>query len=123
MVRSHAGEWGVDPDRIGIVGFSVGSHLSLATATNFRQRRYQSIDAIDAVSCRPDFAVLCYSGYLKDGDRDVVLSGIDIPANTPPVFLTHASDDSESDVAHSVIMYLGVTPGRGLDGIAYLRDG
>lgn len=107
-VRSHASEWDIDPDRIGIIGFSVGGHLSLATATSFQQRKYQPIDAIDAVSCRPDFAVLCYSGYLKDADRDMVLAGIQIPDDTPPVLLTHASDDSESDVAHSAIMYLAL---------------
>ena len=108
MVRSHAGEWGIDPNRIGVVGFSAGGHLALATATCFRDRSYPPIDAIDAVSCRPDFAVLCYSGYLKDGDSDRVSDGIRIPADTPPVFITHASDDSESEVAHSVIMYLAL---------------
>ena len=72
------------------------------------ERRYPRIDAVDAVSCRPNFAVLCYSGYLKREDRDEVSEGIHIPAVTPPVFLTHASDDSESDVAHSVVMYLAL---------------
>ncbi len=108
MVRSHASDWCIDPKRIGMVGFSAGGHLALATATGFRDRSYRQIDAIDAVSCRPDFAVLCYSGYLKDRDRDEISEGIHMPADTPPVFLTHASDDSESDVAHSVIMYLAL---------------
>ena len=108
MVRAYASEWHIDPDRIGIVGFSAGGHLALATATGFQERNYGQIDAIDAASCRPDFAVLCYSGYLKDKDCDRVADGIHIPADTPPVFLTHASDDSESDVAHSVIAYLGL---------------
>ncbi len=108
MVRSHASEWRIDPNRIGMVGFSAGGHLSLATATGYQDRSYQPIDAIDAVSCRPDFAVLCYSGYLKDTARDRVSEGIHIPADTPPVFLAHASDDSESDVEHSVIMYLAL---------------
>ena len=108
MVRSRAGEWRIDPDRIGIVGFSAGGHLALATATRFRERSYPQIDAVDNVSCRPDFAVLCYSGYLKESDCDRISNGIHIPPDTPPVFLTHASDDSESDVAHSVIAYLGL---------------
>ena len=108
MVRSRAGEWRIDPDRIGIVGFSAGGHLALATATGFQERSYPQIDAVDNVSCRPDFAVLCYSGYLKEGDCDRISDGIHIPPDTPPVFLTHASDDSESDVAHSVIAYLGL---------------
>jgi acetyl esterase/lipase len=52
--------------------------------------------------------VLCYSGYLKADERDEIAAGIHIPADTPPVFLAHASDDSISDAAHSVIMYLAL---------------
>lgn len=105
LVRSRAKEWDIHPDRIGMVGFSAGGHLSLATATNFDKRQYERIDAIDDVSCRPDFAVLCYSGYLKAKDKDEVAPGIRIPANTPPIFLAHTSDDSISDPLHSVVMY------------------
>ena len=108
LVRSKAREWGIDPSRIGIGGFSAGGHLALATATSFEERRYEPIDAADKVSCRPDFAVPCYSGYLKADDRDEVSEGIHIPADTPPVFLTHTSDDSESSVEHSVIAYLAL---------------
>ncbi len=107
-VRSRATEWGIDPNRIGMVGFSVGGHLSLATATGFHERKYPQIDAIDAVSFRPDFAILCYSGYLKARDRDEIWEGLHIPADTPPIFLTHASDDTETDSAQSVIMYLAL---------------
>lgn len=96
LVRSRAAEWGIDPKRIGMVGFSAGGHLALATATNFAKRLYEPIDAIDRVSCRPDFAVLCYSGYLKAKDKDEISPGIHIPADTPPVFLAHASDDKVS---------------------------
>jgi acetyl esterase/lipase len=108
VVRSNASEWDIHPGRIGIVGFSAGGHLALATATGFHARRYPPIDAIDTVSCRPDFAVLCYSGYLKADDRDEIAAGIDIPADAPPVFLAHASDDSIAEVAHSVVMYLAL---------------
>jgi acetyl esterase/lipase len=108
MVRSRVGEWGIDPGRIGIGGFSAGGHLALATATGFRERKYQAIDEIDEASCRPDFAVPSYSGYLKSGDGDEISTGIEIPVDTPPVFLAHSSDDSESEVAHSVIAYLAL---------------
>ncbi len=70
LVRSRAGDWGIDPKRIGIVGFSAGGHLALATATGFARRKYDPIDAVDQVSCRPDFAVMCYSGYLKVKDKN-----------------------------------------------------
>jgi acetyl esterase/lipase len=108
LVRSHAAEWRINPRRIGMIGFSAGGHLALATATSFRERRYEPIDAIDAVSCRPDFAVPCYSGYLKADHLDQIAPGIRIPPDTPPVFLVHASDDSIAEVAHSVIMYLAL---------------
>jgi acetyl esterase/lipase len=54
LVRSKAAEWRLDPKRIGMVGFSAGGHLVLATATNFDKRTYEPIDDIDKVSCRPD---------------------------------------------------------------------
>jgi acetyl esterase/lipase len=112
LVRSRAAEWGIDPNRIGMVGFSAGGHLALATATGFSKRLYEPIDAVDGVSCRPDFAVLCYSGYLKAKDRDEIRPGLSIPAEMPPIFLAHASDDKESyggsDAANSVVMYLAL---------------
>src|SRR5262245_34001601 len=63
LVRSKAREWHID--RIGVVGFSAGGHLAIATATNFEKRTYEPIDDIDRISCRPDFAIPVYSGYLK----------------------------------------------------------
>jgi acetyl esterase/lipase len=108
MIRSRATEWGIDPRRIGMVGFSAGGHLALATATRFEKRTYEPIDPIDEASCRPDFAVLCYSGYLKAKDKDEIAPGIRIPGDTPPVLLAHSSDDKISDPEHSVIAYLAL---------------
>ncbi|MDB5391693.1 MAG: alpha/beta hydrolase [Planctomycetaceae bacterium] len=108
LIRSRAKEWGINPQRIGMVGFSAGGHLALATATGFEQRMYPEIDATDKVSCRPDFAVLCYSGYLKAKDKDQIAPGIKTPAGTPPILLVHSSDDSISDAEHSVFMYLAL---------------
>ncbi|MDA0709988.1 MAG: alpha/beta hydrolase, partial [bacterium] len=108
LVRHHAADWGIDARRIGMIGFSAGGHLALVTATHFREQTYEAIDALDALSCRPDFAVLCYSGFLKSREGDDIWPGIVIPSDTPPVFLAHAGDDSISEVAHSVIMYLAL---------------
>lgn len=112
VVRSRAAEWGIDPKRIGMVGFSAGGHLALATATGFSKRLHEPLDAVDEVSCRPDFAVLCYPGYLKANDKDEIWPGLRIPADTPPIFLAHASDDGPhhggSDAEHSVVMYLAL---------------
>jgi acetyl esterase/lipase len=111
-VRSRAAEWGINPRRIGIIGFSVGGHLALATATGFATRTYAPIDAIDDASSRPDFAVLCYSGFLKANDKDEIWPGLHIPQDTPPVMLVHASDDTMSPSDQSVIMYLALKRAR-----------
>ena len=108
LVRNKAREWSIDPQRVGIVGFSAGGHLAMATATSFDQRTYEPVDDADKISCRPDFAVPVYSGYLKAKDRDEIASGLNIPTNTPPIFLVHGSDDIVSPPEHSVLMYLAL---------------
>src|SRR5438093_3227901 len=108
LVRSRAGEWGIHPERIGIVGFSAGGHLAIATATSFDKRTYQPIDDVDRISCRPDFAIPVYSGYLKAKDKDELAAGIRVPSGTPPVFLAHGGDDIVSPPENSVLMYLAL---------------
>jgi acetyl esterase/lipase len=105
LVRSKAKEWGIASDRIGIVGFSAGGHLAIATATSFEKRTYEAIDAIDQISCRPDFAIPVYSGYLKHKAKDELAPGLSVPKETPPVFLAHGGEDIISDPEHSMVMY------------------
>jgi acetyl esterase/lipase len=87
IVRSHATEWHIDPQRIGVLGFSAGAHLAAALSNNFEKRLYPAVDAADDVSCRPDFAVIVYPGYL---DRK---PGMPISAQAPPTFVVQAEDD------------------------------
>ena len=108
LVRSRAKEWGIDPKRIGMVGFSAGGHLALATATGFEKRSYEPVDDIDKVSCRPDFAIAAYSGYLKAKDKDELAPTLRIPTGTPPIFLVHGGADIISTPEHSVFMYLAL---------------
>jgi acetyl esterase/lipase len=108
LVRSRAKELAVHPEHIGIVGFSAGGHLAIATATKFEKRSYEPIDELDKISCRPDFAVLVYPGYLKAKDKDELAPGLSIPNGTPPVFLAHGGDDIISPPQHSVLMYLAL---------------
>jgi acetyl esterase/lipase len=108
LVRSKARDWGVDSQRIGIVGFSAGGHLAIAAATRFEKRTYEPVDEVDATSCRPDFAILVYPGYLKAKDKDELAPGLSIPATTPPVFLAHGGADLISPPEHSVLMYLAL---------------
>lgn len=95
LVRSRATEWGIDPERIGILGFSAGGHLAVMTAISDR-RAYEPLDEIDGLSCRPNFAVVAYPGYIlaRPGSNELAAS-IRIPADTGPMFLIHASDDDE----------------------------
>src|SRR5206468_9455270 len=71
------------------------SDVCSSDLTGFAKRLYDPIDAVDEASCRPDFAIACYSGYLKARDNDAIRADLRIPADTPPVFLAHASDDGE----------------------------
>jgi acetyl esterase/lipase len=91
LVRSHAKEWGIDPARLGILGFSAGGHLAAAASTNFDKRTYEPIDDADRLSCRPDFAVLIYPAYLTG--KDPLAPEIHVTAKTPPTFFAHAADD------------------------------
>jgi acetyl esterase/lipase len=91
LVRSRASEWGLDPHRIGVLGFSAGGNLSARAALMSDQRAYEAIDKADAESCKPDFAVLIYPAYLeKDG---ALKPEYKVDKATPPMFLAHAADD------------------------------
>ncbi len=105
LVRKHADEWNLDADRIGILGFSAGGHLSATTATNFEQRHYEAIDEIDQVSSRPDFVVLIYPAYLTA--ENGLAPEIRVTSNTPQMFFAHASDDGISS-ENSIALYLAL---------------
>lgn len=105
LVRSHSKQWGIDPKRIGIIGFSAGGHLAMATALGFEKRRYDPIDQIDTVSCRPDFAIAAYSGFLKARESNELFPGLRISKGAGPVFLVHGGMDLISAPENSVVMY------------------
>ena len=94
MVREHAAEWGIDPSRLGVMGFSAGAHLAAAISNHYEKRIYAPIDAADRLSCRPDFAVVIYPGYLALAEQGFAPNpGIQPTAQTPPTFLAQAEDD------------------------------
>jgi acetyl esterase/lipase len=94
LVRSHAKEWGIDPKRIGVLGFSAGGHLAAFLSNQCDPRSYLPVDDADRVSCRPDFVVLIYPGGLtsrEQGDR--LAPELTVNNNTPPTFMAMAQDD------------------------------
>jgi len=94
LVRQKAGEWGIDPMRVGILGFSAGGHLAAHASNNYETRAYPPIDDADKQSCRPDFAVLIYPGYLTLKDQgDDLAPELKVTAQTPQTFMAMAQDD------------------------------
>jgi len=94
MVREHAAVWGIDPNRIGVLGFSAGGYLAAALSTHFEQRLYPAVDGADALSCKPDFALVIYPGYLSIAEKDFEFNpAIPVTAAVPPTFLVQAEDD------------------------------
>jgi len=94
IVREHAAEWKINPKRVGVLGFSAGAHLAAALSTHFEQRIYEAVDDSDKQSCRPDFAVLVYPGYLALAERDFAPNPeIKVTDKTPPSFIVQAEDD------------------------------
>ncbi len=127
MVRSRAAEWNLDPDRIGIIGFSAGGHLASSAGTHFQTRYSGAKDETDQASCRPDFMILMYpvisftesythkgsrSNLLgKDPDENLVESFSNekqVTAETPPTFLVHADDDKVVPPENSISFYLAL---------------
>ena len=94
LVRQHAPEWGIDPARVGILGFSAGGHLAAVASTNYAARTYSAVDDADQLNCRPDFSVLIYPAYLTVKEKsDELAPEIRVTAQTPPTFLVMAQDD------------------------------
>jgi acetyl esterase/lipase len=94
LVRSRAGEFGVDPDWIGILGFSAGGNLAAQCCHTYRDRSYGPVDAHDKASCRPNFALLIYPAYLAGQDAKLAETFANSQRNmTPPVFVAFAVND------------------------------
>jgi acetyl esterase/lipase len=126
-VRSRAAEWGVEPDRIGILGFSAGGHLASTAGTHFHKGKPDAPDPLDRVSCRPDFMILVYPvisftepfthrGSMrnllgKDPDPRLVESLSNerqVTPETPPTFLVHSNEDRGVPPENSVAFYLAL---------------
>jgi acetyl esterase/lipase len=109
LVRFHAAEWHIDPQKIGVIGFSAGGHMVTAVSTHFDKRLYPAVDAADKESCRPDFAIALYPGHLSKDDENCELNpNVPVTSNTPPTFLLQAEDDPVNSVNNSLVYYIAL---------------
>jgi acetyl esterase/lipase len=127
IVRSRAEEWGLNPQRIGIMGFSAGGHLASSAGTHFQNNYYEPKDEIDKASCRPDFMVLLYpvitmeDAYTHKGSKRNLLGENPDPQlvenlsnekqvtdKTPPTFLVHSNQDTTVPAENSIFFYLAL---------------
>tara|TARA_R110002049_G_scaffold78656_2_gene200016 strand:+ start:1308 stop:2183 length:876 start_codon:yes stop_codon:yes gene_type:complete len=124
LVRSKAVEWNIDPNNVGIIGFSAGGHLASTLGTHYKEKVYPKKDTIDNLSARPDFMTLAYpvitmgeinthGGSRKNllGENpsqkmlDYFSNELHVTSDTPPTFLLHATDDPGVPVENSLLFY------------------
>jgi acetyl esterase/lipase len=98
IVRSRAREWQLGT-HVGVLGFSAGGSLGARAATLYEQHNYMPVDEADALSCRPDFAVLIYPAYLDRGPQHTLTPELAVNEKTPPMFLFATADDPHSNSA------------------------
>ena len=126
-VRNNAGQWRIDPHRIGVIGFSAGGHLASSTGVHFDDGDRNAADPIERMSCRPDFMILVYpvismtQEFMHVGSRNNLIgknpdpelakqmsSELQVTPETPPAFLVLSNEDTSVPAENSVYFYLAL---------------
>ncbi len=124
LMRSRAGDLKIEPNKLGVIGFSAGGHLASTAATHFDAGDADAGDTIDKASCRPDFAILSYPVITMDtavthgGSRHNLIGDapndelvklmsneLQVTAETPPTFLWHTTEDTAVVPENSLLFY------------------
>ena len=110
LVRFRARQWNIDPQKIGVMGFSAGGHLVADISTNYRKRAYAAMDEIDSVSCRPDFGIAMYPGHMTLHTKNPYELNKNLPvdSHTPPTFLLQAGNDPVDSIQNSLVYYIAL---------------
>jgi len=124
LVRYHADEWNINPEKVGIMGFSAGGHLASTLSTHYDRGNPEAEDPVERMSCRPDFSILIYpvisftADFAHSGSQKALLgenaetqllqyyyNELQVTEDTPPAILIHSSDDTGVPVQNSIVYY------------------
>lgn len=142
LIRANAVQFGIAPDRVGVLGFSAGGHLAGSLATRYGETVYDPVDAADRQDARPDIAGLVYpvvsldAPFTHAGSRDMLLGdradeaarharSVErrVDGSTPPIFLVHATDDGLVPPANSIVLFQAMEAAKRSVALHIFEDG
>lgn len=109
LVRSNANNWNIDPNKIGVMGFSAEGHLVADVRTNYRTKAYQLRDEIDKISSKPNFGIVFFPGHMlvhNDEPYGLLNSTLPVDSSTPPTFILQAGNDPVDTIQNSLEYYI-----------------
>jgi acetyl esterase/lipase len=99
ILRNDSKKWNINPDKIGVMGFSAGGSLSARASTLYKKKTYLPVDKADSLSCRPSFTMLIYPAYLDEGPNLTLTPELALSKDVPPVFIFQTADDPYANSA------------------------
>jgi acetyl esterase/lipase len=99
VIRANTFKWDINPEKIGVMGFSAGGSLSARASTCFNRRTYSPVDKSDSLSCRPSFTMLIYPAYLDQGPNLTLTPELQLSKEVPPMYIFQTADDQYANSA------------------------